>query len=87
MAWSKLKNIIILMLLGVNLMLAGLALFYWQREAVSQKTAMENAVAILEEQGVSLETKLEEMSLPVMAVQRDQAPGGCAGCRITGGSG
>ena len=73
MAWSKLKNIIILMLLGVNLMLAGLALFYWQREAVSQKTAMENAVAILEEQGVSLETKLEEMSLPVMAVQRDQA--------------
>ena len=72
MSWSKLKNIIILMLVTVNLMLAALALFYWQKEASSRRAAMENAVAILGKQGISLQTEWKEMSLPVLEIQRDQ---------------
>ena len=72
MEWSKLKNIIILILAMVNLILGGLALFYWQREEGDQRAALENAVAILEEQGVSLSQVPEEMSLAELLVQRDQ---------------
>lgn len=72
MSWSKLKNIIILVLVTVNLMLAALALYYWQRETADRRSAMENAVEILEKQGVTVQTEWGEMSLPVMEVQRDQ---------------
>ena len=72
MEWSKLKNIIILILAAANVMLAGLALFTWQRDETAQREAMANAVALLEEKNVSLNWEPEEMSLQVMEVQRDQ---------------
>lgn len=72
MEWSRLKNIIILILLMVNLILGGLVLFYWQREEAGQRAALENAVAILEAQGVSLSDMPEELSLTELQVQRDQ---------------
>ena len=72
MEWSRLKNIIILILAAANLMLAGMALSTWQREETARREAMDNAVALLEEKNVSLNWTPEEMSLPEMEVQRDQ---------------
>ncbi len=73
MSWSKLKNIIILLLVLVNLSLGGLLLYDRQREKGLQQEAMENAVAILQDQGLSVQAGVGEMSLAALEVQRDQA--------------
>ena len=74
MEWSKLKNIIIIMLAAVNLILLVLALSrQWESRQYSEN-AREDAVAILWDTGrirVEREDLPDEMDLPVLTVSRD----------------
>ena len=74
MEWSKLKNIIILMLAAVNVMLLVLVLSrQWESRSYSEN-AREDAVAILWETGrirVERDALPDEMDLPVLTVTRD----------------
>lgn len=63
MAWPKIKNIIILILLGTNL---GLLVFTVGREARNyqlQEKARANAIAFLQEQGIAVEEELVPKSV------------------------
>lgn len=73
MAWPKIKNIIILILLGTNL---GLLAFSMGREAQDhqrQEKARANAIAFLQEQGIQLDEELvpKSMTLKPQLVTRD----------------
>lgn len=66
MAWPKIKNIIILILLGTNL---GLLAFSMGREARNyqlQEKARTNVIAFLQEQGIQVEEELVPKSITLM---------------------
>ena len=73
MAWSKIKNIIILILLGANI---GLLTFTVSRQAIGQQrlsTARTDAIAFLREQGISVQDDQvpRSMTLKPLQVNRD----------------
>lgn len=74
MEWSKLKNIIILILLLVNLFLLAMAGMQQRDSAQYQEQALADAVAVLERNGIGLavENIPEQMKIQSMTVQRDR---------------
>lgn len=74
MEWSKLKNIIILILLLVNLFLLAMVGVQERGSAQYREQALADAVAVLERNGIDLteESLPEEMELDSMTVQRDR---------------
>lgn len=74
MEWSKLKNIIILILLLVNLFLLAMAGVQQRDSARYQEQALADAVTVLERNGIRLaeENIPEQMKIRSMTVQRDR---------------
>lgn len=75
MEWSKIKNIVLLMLLAVNLFLLVLVADQERRSAVYQEEARNGAVEILEAANIhiALEELPPESALHTMAVERDRS--------------
>lgn len=74
MEWSKLKNIIILILLAANLFLLAMAGIQ-QRDSVQyQEQAVQDVLTVLERNGIAVAPEVipEQMSLSSMTVQRDR---------------
>ncbi len=73
MAWPKIKNIIILILLGTNLCLLTFAVGRGIADRKQQDQARENAISFLREQGVRLEEEMipQRMELQSQVVKRD----------------
>lgn len=74
MEWSKLKNIIILILLTANLFLLAMAGVQQRDSARYQEQAVTDALAVLERNGIAVATEVvpEQMALKTMTVQRDR---------------
>ena len=74
MEWSKLKNIIILILLLVNLFLLAMAGVQERNSARYQEQALADAVTVLERNGIRFtkENIPNQMKLKSMIVQRDR---------------
>ena len=75
MEWSKIKNIVLLMLLAVNLFLLVLVADQERRSAAYQEEARTGAVEILEAANIhiAMEELPPESTLHTMAVERDRA--------------
>ena len=73
MAWTKIKNIIILILLGTNLCLLGFTVGRWVYSRQLQGQAREDAIAFLAGRGIQLQQDQvpQEMLLKPMWVSRD----------------
>ena len=86
MAWPKIKNIIILMLLVTNLCL--LAFVGWReiRDWQLQDKALEQAVSFLAERGIQVDERIVPRSaeLPPMSMR---GSGGCSSATAAGSSG
>ena len=74
MEWSKLKNIILLMLVGVNVILLLLVGSQESRDHRYQEDTLEAAQAVLEKGGITfgLDKVPEDLSLPILTVSRDR---------------
>lgn len=74
MEWSKLKNIIILILLAANLFLLAMAGLQERDSVQYQEQAVVDALTVLQRNGIGVapETVPEQMSLSSMTVQRDR---------------
>ena len=74
MEWSKLKNIIILILLAANLFLLAMAGMQERDSVQYQEQAVADALTVLERNGIKVapETVPGQMSLGSMTVQRDR---------------
>lgn len=74
MEWSKLKNIILLMLVGVNVILLLLVGSQESRDHRYQEDTLEAAQAVLEKGGIAfgLDKVPEDLSLPILTVSRDR---------------
>lgn len=75
MEWSKLKNIIILILLLANLFLLVMAGVRQRDSAQHQEQALNDAVSVLERSGIRMDRGRlpSELDLTPMTVERDQA--------------
>lgn len=73
MAWPKIKNIIILILLGTNLCLLAFAVSRGVGDRQQQEQARANVISFLQEQGIEVEEELvpKTMDLQPQVVQRD----------------
>ncbi len=71
MEWSKIKNIVLLILLTVNLLLLVLVVYRQVKDARYQESALTNAVEILSKNGIALSSVPEEMSLLPQQIIRD----------------
>lgn len=73
MAWPKIKNIIILILLGTNLCLLAFAVSRGIGDRQQQEQARANAISFLQEQGIGVAEELvpKAMELQPQVVQRD----------------
>ncbi len=73
MEWPKLKNIIILILLLANLFMVSIVLIQERDAARYQKQALDNAVSVLENNGIQVDRERipDEMELDVLTVERD----------------
>ena len=73
MAWPKIKNIIILILLGTNLCLLAFAVSRGIGDRKQQEHARANAISFLQEQGIEVNEDLvpKTMELQPQLVQRD----------------
>lgn len=74
MEWSKLKNIILLMLVGVNVILLMLVGSQESRDHRYQEDTLEAAQAVLDKGGITfgLDKVPEDLSLPILTVSRDR---------------
>ena len=74
MEWSKLKNIMILILLAANLFLLAMAGVQQHDSARYQEQAVEDALTVLERNGIGVAPEVipEQMELKSMTVQRDR---------------
>ena len=77
MEWSKIKNIVLLMLLAVNLFLLVLVADQERKSAAYQEEARTGAVEILEKTNIhmDLERLPPESDFHTMAVERDRTMG------------
>ena len=75
MEWSKLKNIIILILLAANLFLLAMAGVQERDSTQYQEQAVKDALTVLERNGIQVAPEVVpgQMPLSSMAVQRDRA--------------
>lgn len=73
MAWPKIKNIIILILLGTNLCLLAFAVSRGIGDRQQQEQARANAISFLQEQGIEMDEELvpKTMELQPQIVRRD----------------
>lgn len=73
MEWSKIKNIIILILLTTNVLLLGLLIYRDSASRVQNTELLTDAVTILADNGVHLSQDLvpADSSLPLMSMERD----------------
>ena len=73
MAWPKIKNIIILILLGTNLCLLAFAVSRGVGDRQQQEQARANVISFLQEQGIEVEEELvpKTMDLQPQVVRRD----------------
>lgn len=73
MEWPKLKNIVILILLLANLFMVSMVLIQERDAAQYQKQALDNAVSVLENNGIRVDRQRvpDEMKLTVLTVERD----------------
>ena len=73
MAWPKIKNIIILILLGTNLCLLGFAVSRGAGDRRQQEQARANAISFLQEQGIQIEEEMvpSTMELQAQIVRRN----------------
>ena len=73
MAWPKIKNIIILILLGTNLCLLAFAVSRGVGDRQQQEQARANVISFLQEQGIEVEEELvpKSMDLQPQVVRRD----------------
>ena len=73
MEWSKIKNIIILILLTVNVLLLGLLTYRESASRAQSSELLADAVAILDSNGVSLSQSLvpQATTLPALSMERD----------------
>lgn len=70
MEWSKIKNIILVMLLTLNLILLGVVGYQENRSARYNAQTLELAVELLSDSGITLEADLpREASLPVLQLE------------------
>nr|WP_317325055.1 hypothetical protein [uncultured Flavonifractor sp.] len=74
MEWSKLKNVMLLMLVGVNIILLMLVGAQERRADRYQEETRQAAQAVLEQSGISflVEEFPEDLALPVLTVTRDR---------------
>lgn len=74
MEWSKVKNIIILMLLVVNVLLLGQSAEQQRQHRKYQEEALEGAVEVLRRQGYTVETSAmhEAQEMFSLSVERDK---------------
>lgn len=72
MEWSKIKNIIILMLVMTNLFLLGLVVQEEREARQLEREALENAVVFLSQRGIQIDQEIvpERMDLPSQQVER-----------------
>lgn len=73
MSWSKLKTIIILILLILNLFLFSLVAFLQVQSARYEASALSQALEVLTQSGISIDASAlpESMDLPTLSVARD----------------
>lgn len=91
MEWPKLKNIILIILLLVNLFLLAILGTQERNSARYQEQALADAVAVLERNGIQLDAEQlpKELGLTAMTVEREQASEGelaaalLGECRVT----
>lgn len=70
MEWSKIKNIILAILLAVNLILLGMVSYQEYRSARYDAQTLESAVTLLASNGISVEAELPEPAdLPVLQLE------------------
>lgn len=69
MEWSKLKNIIILLLAITNLLLLGLVLQEEREVRLLEREALENAVAFLNQRGIQLEADVPPQRMELLPQQ------------------
>lgn len=69
MEWSKLKNIIILLLAITNLLLLGLVLQEEREVRLLEREALENAVAFLNQRGIQLEADVPPRRMELLPQQ------------------
>lgn len=88
MEWSKLKNIILLILLITNLCLLAFVVHGELQDRQLQTQARENAVAFLREMGIQVEESQvpRQMELLPQTVERDQEAEGNAAAALLGGT-
>lgn len=74
MEWSKLKNIIILILLLANLFLLSMVIVQERGSTRYQEQALDNALSVLEQNGIRMERSVipDELTLAPMDVKRDR---------------
>ena len=86
MEWSKLKNVILLMLLCVNVILLLLVGSQASRDLRYQTETRDAARAVLEQGGITLtlDDIPEDISLPVVAVTRDRSGEAAAAAALLG---
>ena len=74
MEWSKIKTIILIILAGTNLLLLSFVMRQDMQARSAQRQARQEAVAFLEQNGVSVSENLipQEMSLKPQQVERDR---------------
>lgn len=77
MEWSKIKNIILLILLGVNLFLLVMVVSQELRTRQFRQEARTQAVTLLERNGITLDPSLlpADTSLPTLVLEEDSAAG------------
>ena len=70
MEWSKIKNIILVILLAVNLILLGMVSYQEYQSARYDAQTLESAVTLLASNGISVEAELPQPSdLPVLQLE------------------
>ncbi len=88
MEWSKIKNIILIILLTVNLFLLVLVAYREERSARYQASARENAAGVLAQNGimVDVESLPRDTSLASLSMERDRAQEAAAAAALLGAS-
>ncbi|MCI8478107.1 MAG: hypothetical protein HFE97_07130 [Oscillospiraceae bacterium] len=76
MEWSKIKNIILVILLSVNLILLSMVGCQEQQSAQNQRQARQSVLTLLEENGISMSESLWPEPVTLAALQVDGDGGG-----------
>ncbi len=86
MEWSKLKNIILVILVTVNLFLLVLVVYREARSSSYTANALKNAIGVLERNGISVKEEIlpQDGSLFPLSMERDKAQEAKAAAALLG---